>query len=335
LTVFSKGNKRTIVGDGVSKNQPPSRFKTIVNVKPLYPEEVATDMNNLTGGLTRRSNVWGMLFILPSLIFFIIFYFYPMFNTFQVSLTNYDLLSPPKFIGTGNFQSLLADALFHQSTKATMIYVFVSTIITLILSLGLAMMLNKQFLLKGLFRTVFFMPTVISLVVVGIIWKMLFQPTGLIYELTRHFYPEPMPWLTNGNNALIAIIVARMWRTAGYYMIFFLAGLQGIDQSYYEAAEVDGANRIEQFWYITWHLLKPTTLMVLVISLINALRDFAIPYVMTGGGPSGATRILPILIYETAFDYMKMGKAAAVSVIMFIFVMTFTLIQLRLFRTDT
>jgi ABC-type sugar transport system permease subunit len=304
-------------------------------LSPYIHEEVATDMKNLTGGSIKRANVWGMLFTLPALIFFIIFYFYPMFNTFWVSFTNYDLLSTLKFIGIENFKSLLTDPLFHQSGKATMLYVFVSTVITLILSLGLAMMLNKHFLFKGLFRTVFFMPTVISLVVVGIIWKMFFQPTGLSYGLTRHFYPELIPWLTNGNTAMVALIVARMWRTAGYYMIFFLAGLQGIDQSYYEAAEVDGANRIAQFWYITWHLLKPTTIMVLVISLINALRDFTIPYVMTGGGPSGATRILPILIYETAFDYMKMGKAAAVSVIMFICIMIFTLIQLRLFRTDT
>lgn len=291
-------------------------------------------MRTLTG-LTKRRNVWGILFTLPAIIFFIIFYFYPMVNTFLVSLTKYDLLSPQKFIGTENFQSLLTDPLFHQSGRATIVYVSVSTIITLILSLCLAMMLNKHIPLKGVFRTVYFMPTVVSLVVVAIIWKMLFQPTGLIYELTRHFHPEPIPWLTDGKNAMFAIIVARIWRTAGYYMIFFLAGLQGIDESYYEAAEVDGANRIARFWHITWHLLKPTTLMVLVISLINALRDFTVPYVMTAGGPSGATRILPILIYETAFDFMKMGKAAAVSVIMFICVMTFTLIQLRLFRTDT
>ncbi|MGI6149689.1 MAG: carbohydrate ABC transporter permease [Limnochordia bacterium] len=289
-------------------------------------------MRNLS--LSAKHNLWGIAFTLPAVLFFCIFSFYPMFNTFSVSVTAYDLLTPMRYVGLNNFKSILNDPLFRESAFVTFYYIVISTVVTVAISLAMALLLNKTFRFQGLARAIIFSPTVISLVVVAMIWKMLFHPYGLFYEITRHFNPAPIPWLTDRTNALIAIVIARIWRTAGYYMVFFLAGLQNISQTYYEAAKVDGVNRFQQFRYITWPLLKPTTVMVLIISIINALRDFAVPHIMTGGGPAGATRLISLLIYETAFSYLKMGRAAAMSVVLFVFIMIFTIAQLRLFRAE-
>lgn len=281
----------------------------------------------------QRHNVWGVLFALPATLLFAIFAFYPMFQTFLISLTRYNLLSEPEFVGVANYLRIVGDQNFLQSATVTLIYVFASTVITLCLSLSLALLMNADSGREWL-RTIYFLPTAISLVVVAILGRMVFQPRGLMFALTSVFSSTPVPWLNDGTLALGSLISVRIWRTAGYFMIFFLAGLQNIPRTYYEVADMDGASIVQRFLSITWPLLKPTTVLVLVTSMINGLKDFTVPHVMTGGAPAGGTRILSILIYENAFEFLRMGRASALSAIMFTAVMLVTLLQLRLFRVE-
>jgi len=291
----------------------------------------------------QRHNVWGVIFVAPALTIFAVFAFYPMLETFFVSLTRYDLLTPREYIGIGNYIRIFDDPNFLSSLRISAVYVVVSTVITLAISLGLALLLNSAGSggatvvgsgAGGWLRTVYFFPTTISLVVVAILGRMVFQPRGLMFAVTSVFNSQPIPWLNEAALALSALISVRIWRTAGYFMVFYLAGLQNIPRTYYEVADMDGASHWQRFRSITWPLLKPTTLLVLVTCMINAIRDFAVPHVMTGGGPAGGTRILSILIYENAFQFLRMGRAAAMSVVMFAVLMTVTLIQIRFFRSE-
>jgi ABC-type sugar transport system permease subunit len=203
------------------------------------------------------------------------------------------------------------------------------------LSLILGMLLNQNIRFRTFFRTVFFSPVVMPLVILAVIWTLLYHPYGPINSvLLAPFTNQVIPWLNSTQHALLAVIILAVWRAAGYYAIIFLAGLQNIPTEYYEAARLDGAGTWTLFRHITWPLLKPTTLFVVVISIINALRHFDAIWVMTGGGPGDATRVLSVLIYETGWVFLKMGRAAAMSIVLFIFVFIFTVVQLRLFRSE-
>lgn len=285
-------------------------------------------------GTSYKLNRWGFYFVIPALICFCIFSYFPMLNTFFISMTNYDLITPKEFVGLKNYIDLLSDDLFHQSIGVTTVYVFGSTILTLILSLGLAKFMDWDFNMKGVYRGLFFLPSVLDLVVVAILARMILMPNGLLFSLTKLFSPRPVYWLTDKNLALFSVIMVRLWRTTGYFMVFFLVGLKGIDSTYYEVSDIDGANAFQKFWRITWPLLKPTTVMVIITSFINAIRDFTVPFIMLQGGPAGSTTSLSILIYLNGFDFLKMGKASAISTLMFIVIMVITLIQLRVFRTE-
>lgn len=286
----------------------------------------------------RNRQSWtGFLFVLPALAFFAVFAFWPMINAFYLSLFNYDMLTPKVFVGLANYQSLLESQTFLNSLKTTAIYAFGVSIPIWFFSLITAMLLNQKLRFRTFFRAVFFSPMVMPLVVLAVIWSLLYHPFGPINSviLSPFIKIQDLPaWLKSSQNALIAVIIMAIWRATGYYAVVFLAGLQNIPNEFYEAARLDGANAWQVFWTITWPLLRPTTLFVVVVSIINALRHFDAIWVMTGGGPGDATRVLAVLIYETGLTFWKMGKASAMSVVLFIFVMAFTLIQLRLFRTE-
>ncbi len=285
---------------------------------------------------TRQS--WtGFLFVLPALVFFAVFAFWPMINAFYLSLFNYDMLTPKEFIGLGNYQSLLESDTFLNSLKTTAVYAFGVSIPIWFLSLVTAMLLNQKLRLRTFFRAVFFSPMVMPLVILAVIWSLLYHPFGPINSvlLSPFIQIQDLPaWLRSSQHALIAVIIMAVWRATGYYAVVFLAGLQNIPNEFYEAARLDGASPWAVFLNITWPLLRPTTLFVVVVSIINSLRHFDAIWVMTGGGPGNSTRVLSVLIYETGLTFWKMGKASAMSVVMFIFVMAFTIIQLRLFRSE-
>ena len=175
------------------------------------------------------------------------------------------------------------------------------------------------------------MPVVMPAVVNAVVWTFMYHQDGVVNTILGWFGLDPIPWLRSSRWALWAVILIGIWRATPYYMVIFLAGLQAIPQRYYEAAQIDGASSWNQFRHITLPLLKPTTLLVMVMSVIVAMKVFAVPLIMTGGGPADSTRVLPLFIYQTAFEFFKMGRAAAMSVFLFAAVMIFTIFQIRLF----
>ena len=281
--------------------------------------------------LTAKQALFGYVILLPTLAIIIVFRFLPMVQAFYISLHEYDLLRPPKFIGLENFIDLVQDPLFLHSARISIAYVVLSCVPVWVLSLALAVLFNREIRAKNLFRSAVFMPVVMPAVVNAVVWTFMYHQDGVVNTILAWFGVDPIPWLRSSTWALWAIILIGIWRATPYYMVIFLAGLQAIPQEYYEAAQIDGATPWRQFRYITLPLLKPTTLLVMVMSVIVAMKVFAVPLIMTGGGPADATRVLPLFIYQTAFEFFKMGRAAAMSVFLFGAVMVFTLFQIRLF----
>lgn len=257
-----------------------------------------------------------------------------MINAFYISFTDYNLVSVPKFTGLDNYVRMFTDDRFKIMVSNTLGFVIGSTIPTVILSLGLGLVLQRKFLGRDLIRTLYFLPVIFSGVVVAIVWRLLYHPYGLINSTIEPIINDLPRWITNRDLAPWALIILNVWQSIGFYMVIFIAGLQNIPEDFYDAAKVDGANWIQSFWNITLPLLKPTSLLVLVISIINFFQTFTYQYVMTKGGPSDATNVISLYIYTSAFQYQYMGYASAMSIVMFLFIMVLTLIQFRVVRTE-
>jgi len=281
--------------------------------------------------IAAKQALFAYVILLPTLAIIFIFRFLPMLQAFYISLTEYDLIRPPRFIWFANFIDLVQDPLFLNSARVSITYVVFSCAPVWVLSLALAMLFDREIRAKNFFRSAAFMPVVMPAVVNAVVWTFMYHQDGVVNTILGWFGLDPIPWLRSSRWALWAVIVIGIWRATPYYMIIFLAGLQAIPQKYYEAAQIDGANRWGQFRHITLPLLKPTMLLVMVISVIVAMKVFAVPLIMTGGGPADSTRVLPLFIYQTAFEFFKMGRAAAMSVFLFAAVMIFTVFQIRLF----
>ena len=281
--------------------------------------------------LASKQAVFAYAIILPTLAILLIFRFLPMLEAFYLSLTQYDLVHPPKFIGLANFVDLVQDPLFLKSARVSLTYVAFSVLPVLPLSLGLAVLFNRSLWIKNLLRSAIFMPVVMPAVVMAVVWTFMYQQDGVVNTLLGWVGIDPIAWLRSSASALWAVILVGIWRATPYYMVIFLAGLQAIPADYYDAAKIDGAGGWASFWHITLPLLKPTTLLVVVMNVIVAMKVFAVPLIMTGGGPADATRVLPLFIYQTAFEFFDMGRAAAMSVFLFVGVMLFSFIQVRMF----
>ena len=281
--------------------------------------------------LASRQAAFGVAIILPTLAILAIFRFLPMLQALYLSVTAYDLVHPPKFVGLANFVSLLHDPLFLKSARVSLTYVMFSVVPVLPLSLGLAVLFNRSVFIRNVLRSAIFMPVVMPAVVMAVVWTFMYQQDGVVNTILGWLGVDPVPWLRSSSTALWAVILIGIWRATPYYMVIFLAGLQAIPADYYDAARIDGAGSWKTFWHITLPLLKPTTLLVVVMNVIVAMKVFAVPMIMTGGGPADSTRVLPLFIYQTAFEFFDMGRAAAMSVFLFVGVMLFSVVQVRLF----
>jgi multiple sugar transport system permease protein len=268
------------------------------------------------------------------LVLLAVFNFLPMLQAFRLSFTSYDLLTPPTFVGLRNYTLLLADPLFHQSVGATLYYVLGTCIPLWFLALGLALVFNMRLPAKNLLRMAYFMPAVMPVVVYAVIWRFMFHPYGLLNVGLEHLGIGPINWLADAKAIMPGFILSSEWRFVPYFMIIYLAGLQSIPSEYHEAAAIDGASPVQRFFGITLPLLRPTILLVVVISIIQMSKVFANVLIISGGGPNGVTRVLPLFIYQAGFQFFKMGLASAASVFLLAGVMVFTLVQLRLFRDD-
>lgn len=288
----------------------------------------------LTSGQKRkiRNNMTGYAFILPNLIGYTVFVFIPVVFSFVLSVMNWDgSQRPMQFVGLENFADIFGDRIFRGALLHTISYALMTVLPTLVLALLLAVLLNSKLRWVAIFRTAFYFPYIASIVAVGAVWNMLFQPDmGPINEILRFLGMENSPrWVVDKDWAMVSVSIVSIWKYMGYYMIVYLAALQGISNSLYEAASIDGAKGWQKLWYITVPMLTPTTFFVLIMLTIQCFKVFDLVYVMTGGGPGNATKTLVNYIYEKAFTSWEFGPASAAAIILFAIVLVITLIQFR------
>jgi ABC-type sugar transport system permease subunit len=281
-----------------------------------------------------RQQVWGALFVLPVLLLFLVFRLYPMLLAVRISFQKYDLLTPPRWIGLDNYAFLLSNERVLNSFKVTGIFIVGQTVPLVLVALLLAIVLFTLPRFRHVFELTFYFPVIMTTVVAALIWLTLFYPRGLFDQLVELWFPQGVPWLTSPLLALPSVIVVDLWKSTGYYMIILLAGLLAIPVEYLEAATIDGAGYWARVRHILLPLLRPQLAFVVVIALINTVQAFDSFYVLTRGGPGDATRVLPIEIYLRGFQLLEMGRAAAVSMVMFALLVVLSLTQLRLFRSE-
>lgn len=273
----------------------------------------------------------GFLCLLPNLVGFTLFMIIPIIMGFCISLTDYDGFRQMNFVGLQNYIDMFTDGYFTVSMKNNILFTIVTVPLTLVVSLLLAVAVNSVIKGSNVFRMLFFFPYITSMVAVGIIWALLFNPkVGPINNVLRAIGFADVPgWLLSTTWALPAIMIVQIWKMAGYYMIIFLAGLQGISRDLYEAAEIDGASARKRFWSITLPLLSPTTFMVMILLIINSFQVFDLIQIMTEGGPGRATNVLVYRIYQEGFKYNHFGYASAEAYFLFAVILVVTIIQFR------
>jgi ABC-type sugar transport system permease subunit len=272
-----------------------------------------------------------MLFILPTILFFLIFKYGPMVWAILLSFTDYDIVREPRYIGMSNYISIFQDPMFLQALNNTLVYIVGSTIAITVLGLGLALVINAGIRGSRFFMSTMFLTNIMPILAVCLVWRFLFHPHGLVNQLLSPFGFGRIDWLTDSALAMPAIIIVTAWRFAPYFMVVFLAGLLAVPKEIYEAADIDGVTHVSRFFRITLPMIAPILFFVVVVSALLCARIFLMPFIITGGGPGGSTRVLSMLIFETGFSYLKMGRAAAISVVLFLIMMVFTIIQIRLF----
>lgn len=283
--------------------------------------------------LQQRRNRAAYLFLTPAVAFLVVFMLIPLIQVIYFSFTDYNLLTPPVWTGLSNYSRLFQDPLFWQSLLKSLTYLIVTPIL-IVLSITLAIVVNRP--LRGItvFRALYYIPVVISAVAIGMIFDFVFaEPSGLINGLLRQLglIERPIHFLTDPNLILPSIMSVTIWRGIGYYMVMFLAGLQSIPEELYEAASIDGASRLQQHIHVTVPMLRPVITFVAVISSISALRAFDEIYILTSGTggllDAGLTTIF--YLYRQAFNFLNIGYAAAIAVVFTVFTMIFSLINLR------
>jgi multiple sugar transport system permease protein len=275
----------------------------------------------------------GYLFISPWIVGFILFTAGPVVASLGLSFYQWSLIRPPRFVGLENYVTMFTnDPLFWQSLRVTLLYVAVAVPLQIAFALFLAILLNQKVRAIPVFRTIFYLPSVVSGVAIAVLWLWLYQPElGLINDLLSKVGIDGPAWLISKQWALPAIIGASLW-TVGGTMIIFLAGLQDMPQHLYEAAALDGAGEWAKFRHVTLPMLSPVIFFNLVLGLIAAFRMFELPLVMTQGGPINATMFYALYLYLSAFKFLKMGYAAALAWVLFIIIMIVTGLQLKLAR---
>jgi multiple sugar transport system permease protein len=283
--------------------------------------------------MARREAITAYIFIAPLVLGFILWNVGPLIASFVMSLTDYNLLKPPVFVGLDNYASLLTDSVFPTAFKNTMIYALVTVPLGLIVSLALAMVMNQEIKGRAFFRTIFFTPSVCAIAAIALVWQWIYDSDlGILNHFLMQLGLPKYRWLQDRNLALPAIMVMSIWQGAGYTMVIYLAGLQGVPMQLYEAAKIDGAGAWARFRHVTLPMLTPTTFFLLVVGFIGAFQFFAESYMMTRGGPSYTTMSLVYLIYLNGFSYFKMGFASAIAWVLFGVVFILTMIQLRYAR---
>ena len=268
--------------------------------------------------LAQRRNVLGYIFISPFVLGFLIWFLIPAGVAAYLTTQKWDLINAPEYVGTANIEQLLSDPLLPQTLKATFIYTAVSVPVGLVFSFGLALLISNELPGISIFRTIFYLPSIVPAVANAALWAWIFNTEfGLLNAFMRGIGLSKVPWLQDPNIAVPSFIFMSLWGGVGGAMIIFLAGLQGIPDIYYEAAEIDGAGAWDKLMSVTLPLMSPVIFFNLVIGFINSFQVFTSAYLITNGGPQNATLFLVLYIYRTAFQGLNMGYAAVLSWLLF------------------
>lgn len=282
--------------------------------------------------LSRRRTLVGVSFITPNFVGFFVLNLIPILFALLLCFNRWDGYNPMKFAGLDNFKYIFTHKVFQQAVFKTAVFTVFSVGITMLLSLGLAVLINQKLKGIGIFRTAIFFPYVASVVAVAAVWQMLFQKDmGLINEVLRALgVADPPGWFASTKWALVGVIVVNIWKNMGYYMIIYLAALQDIPSSLVEAGMIDGASAWQRFWRIKWPLLRNATFFVVMMLTINSFKSFDLIYALTEGGPGTATTLLSQYIYNQSFVSWDYGRASAAAMVLFAIVAVITLFQFRL-----
>ena len=286
-----------------------------------------------------RNTLVGMSFILPNFIGFFIFVLVPVVFSFALSFMNWDGFGPMSFAGIDNFIAVFQDRVFRASVGQTLIYSVFTVLFSMAAALGLALLLNQKLHGVNFFRSGIFFPYVASIVAVGAVWKAMFMKSGGVINtmLAAIGVPEgALPgWLGSTKWALAAVIVVSVWKNMGYFMVIYLAALQDIPVSLYEASEIDGASKWQQFKRITFPMLTPSHFFVFMMLTINSFKTFDLIFALTEGGPGTATTLLSLYIYNESFLYWNYGLASAAAMVLFLIVGVVTILQFRVEKKFT
>ena len=275
------------------------------------------------------------LLVSPYLLFVTVFVIFPVLFCFFLTFNKWNIISPMKFIGIDNYSRLFQDRLFWKAIGNTLKFLLLHIPLQLVVSLFLAYLLNQKIKAASFFRASFFMPVIVSGVVVTILWQQLLgYDAGLINRILISLGATKIGWLVNPDVAIYAIAIMATWKNVGLYVILFLVGLQTVPTQYYEAAKMEGATRWQQFYHITLPMINPTIFMVVILSTIGGFSLFIEPYIMTGGGPLNTTLSAVLYIYKQAFQYYNMGYSATLGFFYAFMIMTVVVLQKKLIEKE-
>lgn len=285
----------------------------------------------------RQQRIAPYVFVLPFFVMFAVFWIGPIISSLWISLTEWNGIGSAKFVGLSNYARLFDDRIFHIAIRNTLMSTIVYDVFLVVMAICLALLVELPFLRwHRFFRSALLLPVTISLAVVALIFQLIYtRYGGVANQLFGLVGIGPIDWLGNPDIALWAIVAMRLWRATGYYGIIVLAGLQNIPQELLEAASIDGASRPKAIWHIVLPLLKPIISFVVISSSIWALQLFDEPWILTQGGPMNSTMTMVVHLYQNSFQYLTLGYGAAISYVLTLIILAFSLLQLRLFRDTT
>jgi multiple sugar transport system permease protein len=280
--------------------------------------------------LGREDRIWGTIFVVPQVLGAATFMLFPILFSLVLCFAEWKFAGNPRLIGFANFRAIFSSPTFYVSLRNTLLFVVIVVPMTVLFSLSFAMLLDHKIIGRTFFRTLYFLPNVTSSVAASLVWVWIFDPDfGMLNGLLSRFGIPPMQWLYNMRMVIPSISVVIVWMTIGNNIIIFLAGLNNISQTLYEAAEIDGANWWQRFFRITVPMLSPTIFFVMIMGFIGAFQIFNEPYMMTNGGPGEASYTLVLWLYFIGFRYFRMGEAAVVSWVLFLLIAAVTFIQFK------
>jgi multiple sugar transport system permease protein len=284
----------------------------------------------------KRNNKHAYWFVLPYVFYFVVFVAYPLIFSLTLMFHRWDIVTPMEWVGLKNFSRLVEDRLFFKSVWNTLTFLVIHIPLQIVVALAFALLLNSKLRFRGFFRAVYFLPVVVSGVVVTILWQQLYSfDYGILNNILSSVGLPRIPWIVDPGMAMPSIAIMATWKNVGIYIVLFLVGLQGIPHELYEAADLDGASKIKQFLNVTIPMLNPTIIAIVVLSTIGGFSLFIEPYVMTGGGPMQSTLSAMLYIYNQAFYFGHMGYAATLGFVFALVILAVVLLQKKFIESES